>query len=426
MRRKKHSSTPILLLLCLFCLLLFGIRHHIADKDTAGSLFDKVKPSVQKTPVHETMSSVSVIDDETSTLSVISDDEESGRSAAAEAQTASVDSCYAYYYQQLSADEQMLYRQIYSCVLNYEKSVPLSTTDTDTVYKVYHFILFDHPELFWCTGSSQSQVYAAKIEFMPDYSIGAEEIKRRSARIREQTQLCLLGLPADASDYEKVHYVYTWLVNTIDYDENASDSQNIYSSLVGHASVCAGYAKGFQYLLNALSIPCIYLTGTLQTGESHAWNMVQCNDTWYQTDVTFGDPVFTNTEDHPKDTMSYAYLCCTDTQIRGSHIPDGEVAYPACTSMDLNYYALNGWFIRDCDETALTDLVSGAVLDGKDGFTLQCANSETYRQVCDLLLETIVPNVSQSYMKIHDLKKVHYKYSKDADMLVFNLYWVSE
>ena len=79
-----------------------------------------------------------------------------------------------------------------------------------------------------------------------------------------------------------------------------------------------------------------------------------------------------------------------------------------------------------CDETALTDLVASAVMDGKNGFTLQCANSDTYRQVCDMLLDSVVPAVSQTYMEMHNLKQVNYKYSKDADMLIFSLYWTSE
>ena len=43
---------------------------------------------------------------------------------------------------------------------------------------------------------------------------------------------------------KKIRYVYEYLVNTVDYDENAPDNQNIYSALVGKSSVCAGLFQG--------------------------------------------------------------------------------------------------------------------------------------------------------------------------------------
>lgn len=422
MRRKRRSVFPFILLLCLILLLLVGARQHFVAEGsslTFGSMLEQLLPEKEKNiPDEESSAAADYLPSSTESVSE--------PLSEADDPVTVMDNCYTYYYHQLTEAEQALYRRLYSCVSAREDSITLDTADSDTVHRIYHFVLYDHPELFWCVGSSQSHVYTDKIEFMPEYSCSTKEIASRTAEIEAQADACLSGLEENASDYEKVRYVYTWLVNTVDYDENASDNQNIYSSLVGHASVCAGYAKGMQYLLNRLSVPCIYLTGILSKGGTHAWNMVCCSGSWYQTDATFGDPVFAYTEDIPEDNLSYAYLCCTDAQIRGSHIPDGEVSYPACNSMDLNYYVQNGWFVWSCDETALTDLVASAVMDGQDGFTLQCANSDTYRQVCDMLLDTIVPAVSQTYMEMHNLKQVNYKYSKDADMLVFSLYWTRE
>ena len=140
-------------------------------------------------------------------------------------------------------------------------------------------------------------------------------------------------------------------------------------------------------------------------------------------DTTFGDPVFQNTQDIPESNISYAYLCCTDAQFNGSHRPDEDITYPTCNSIDLNYYVQNGSFIFSYDHDALRDLVATAVTDGKDGFTLQCANSATYKEVCTALLDDIVTAVSNTYMQMHNLKKVRYKYSQDGEMLVFTLYW---
>lgn len=412
MRRKKRSSFPFISLFVL-CILLFALLGLVQSKDTSAliSVLQEILPEPDPTASD---------DDALPAASALY--ATSSVSAETTGQT-SPDSCYAYYYQQLSAAEQTLYTTIFTGVSDRKDTIDLNTTDTDTVHRIYHFVLYDHPEMFWCVGSSQSNVYSTRIEFMPDYSCTREEISRRKSQIEQAAAACLAGLSADATDYEKVHYIYTWLVNTVDYDDNASDNQNIYSSMVGHASVCAGYAKGLQYLLNQLSVPCIYITGTLSSGGTHAWNMVQCNGKWYLVDTTFGDPVFQNTQDIPESNISYAYLCCTDAQFNGSHRPDEDITYPTCNSIDLNYYVQNGSFIFSYDHNALRDLVATAVTDGKDGFTLQCANSATYKEVCTALLDDIVPAVSNTYMQMHNLKKVRYKYSQDGEMLVFTLYW---
>ena len=72
-----------------------------------------------------------------------------------------------------------------------------------------------------------------------------EEIDAAASRI-------LSGISPDAGDYEKVKYVYDTLIRETDYELGAPDNQNIYSVFVNHVSVCQGYAKATQYLLNRL------------------------------------------------------------------------------------------------------------------------------------------------------------------------------
>ena len=70
--------------------------------------------------------------------------------------------------------------------------------------------------------------------------------------------------------------------------KDAPENQTLYSGLVNGQTVCAGYARTFQYLMNRLDIPVIYVTGTTDTGEAHGWNIVKCGDNYYNVDVTLG------------------------------------------------------------------------------------------------------------------------------------------
>ena len=87
-----------------------------------------------------------------------------------------------------------------------------------------------------------------------------EEQKDREQEIREEAREWLAGAPGEAGDFEKIQYVYETIVDQVEYKEEAPDGQNIYSVLVNRQSVCAGYAKATQYLLEQLGVFCTYVT----------------------------------------------------------------------------------------------------------------------------------------------------------------------
>ena len=107
--------------------------------------------------------------------------------------------------------------------------------------------------------------------------------------IRKITAEWLRGIEEAASEYDKVKAVYEAVIFSTNYDLSAADNQNIASVFLGGASVCQGYAKATQYLLNHLGVMCTLVQGTVDTGEAHAWNLVQVDGDYYYVDTTWGD-----------------------------------------------------------------------------------------------------------------------------------------
>ena len=134
-------------------------------------------------------------------------------------------------------------------------------------------------------------VYKDYTEFHPSYICTQDQRESRQEQIENAAQEALAGAQGCETEYEKIKYIFKYLVDTVDYDQNALDNQNIYSSLVGKRSVCAGYSRAAQYLLKQMGIECIYVVGTVKEQGAHAWNIVKCDDKYYQMDVTFGDPI---------------------------------------------------------------------------------------------------------------------------------------
>ena len=99
------------------------------------------------------------------------------------------------------------------------------------------------------------------------------------------------------STVDKIRYIHNYLIDNIQYDQTIQKDNiyNIYGALVQHVSVCEGYAKAFQYLLNSAGTENIIVTGTATNNngetENHAWNYVKIGNAWYALDVTWDDPI---------------------------------------------------------------------------------------------------------------------------------------
>lgn len=108
------------------------------------------------------------------------------------------------------------------------------------------------------------------------------------AQLEAAANECIYSIPSDASDYEKIKYVYEYIIDLTDYDANGIDTQNIQSVLLYQKSVCAGYSKAFQYILNRMGLFCTYITGTIRDGGDHGWNMVRIGENYYYVRCDLG------------------------------------------------------------------------------------------------------------------------------------------
>ena len=175
-----------------------------------------------------------------------------------------------FYYQQLTEQEKQVYREILQGVRSMEETILLHAGENDEAGKIYEYLMYDRPELFWCDGSSKMTVYKDYTEFHPSYICTPDQRESRREQIENAAQEALAGAQGCETAYEKIKYIFKYLVDTVDYDQNALDNQNIYSSLVGKKSVCAGYSRAAQYLLKQMGIECIYVVGTVKSrGHMH-------------------------------------------------------------------------------------------------------------------------------------------------------------
>lgn len=232
------------------------------------------------------------------------------------------DPLYYPYYAMLDEKGQHLYRQIYANA-KVQKGVfaPIEPIAAGELKNVFSALFGDHPELFWLNTaySCKYRKNGSCVEIALSFNRTAKKLEREYAAFESAAEKILSAASEFENDYDKERYVHDMLIRQIDYVTGAEMNQSAYSALVNGRTVCAGYARAFQYLLQQMQIPCYYCTG--YAGESHAWNIVRLEDGYYNVDVTWDD----------SSAGSNAYFNKTDADYADTHIrEDLSVYLPPC------------------------------------------------------------------------------------------------
>ena len=232
------------------------------------------------------------------------------------------DQTYYPYYHMLDDNEKELYRQIYANAFAMTETFkPCVKIFSTNLGRVVEAVFNDHPVLFWIETS-----YGCKygpdgrvVEISLQYNETSDKAEQSKQKFDEKAEEILNVARSLGSDYEKEKYVHDRLAAKVTYDSSASMNQSAYSALVNGKTVCAGYARAFQYLMQQLGIPCYYCRG--YSGENHAWNIVQLYGDYYNVDLTWDDTVPGN----------YDYFNRTDADLAATHIRKSlSVKLPGC------------------------------------------------------------------------------------------------
>ena len=336
-----------------------------------------------------------------------------------------------YWFNQIPSEMNETYRELYSRLSNYEDEAPLyAGIKTETFWKIYYAVLADHPEFFWLDSNieaNESAMSGKIISYRVIANLPAEERDAVARRLEEAADVCIRDIPEDASDYEKIRRVYEFVIDTVDYKSGVPNNQNIQSALLDRESVCAGYAKAFQYILHRMGLFCTYVTGKTEDGDDHAWNIVRIDGEYYNVDTTWGDPVFAQSQDKDhryESVMNYNYLCCTDAELGMTHIPEPDFTLPACTDGSLNYYRLHGLYYENFDYDTVWTALMNSVWEEQRYVVFKFGSKEALdTAVYEFFSNGMMQEPAEYLMGLYGLSSWNYRYNVDEDFLEITIYW---
>ena len=298
----------------------------------------------------------------------------------------------SYYYNSLNPQEKELYGQIYTSIITRENGI-LETVNDDVVDKVYQCVMNDHPEVFYSSAYRvEKQLMGGEVvrmTFTPNYHMTEEEVTLYKGQIEDYVNRCMQGLAPGADEYDKVKYVYEYVIENTEYVRDCPNNQNICSVFLNGQSVCQGYAKATQYLLSRMGVEATLAYGKVGN-EFHSWNLVRVDGEYYYMDPTWGDAGYvrpgSNAAEGTPHAVNYEYFLITTKQISKSHVIDNVVPLPACVSARNNYYVREGLYLQMYDEATVKSIFDRGE-NNADGFvTFMCSDEVVYTQAKDELI----------------------------------------
>ncbi len=340
------------------------------------------------------------------------------------------DASVSYYYSQLSEDDKQIYKEILSGLNSNTVEIYLHGDDADRANQILQYVMRDHPGIFWSDGSATTTSYSGLHSYTvmkANYQYDANARNSMQAQIDQAVAECLNGISQDASDYDKILYVYEYIIHSVEYNLDASDNQNIYSVFVGKESVCAGYSKATQYLLQKLGVFCTYVIGTAgDDNQAHAWNLVSCNGEYYYVDTTWGDPTFLAEEGEEvaaEEKIAYDYMLCDETELFKNHTPDTSVELPSCTHMDYNYYVVNGDYYTSFDPEAILQKMNDVISSGGSTSVIKFSSADLYAAARESIFQETIPRAAENLANWYGISEVKYQYLDEADLNKITIYW---
>lgn len=226
------------------------------------------------------------------------------------------------YYGIINDTQKAIYRQIYANAnAENKRFAPVQDITANDLKNAFTSVVNDHPELFWVE-TAYKYKYTPKgsvADITLAFNVTANDLDASKSEFEAAAKLITDETYGYYTDYEKEKAAHDTLIGKVKYDANAPMNQSAYSALVYGRTVCAGYARALQYVLQQLDIPCYYVTG--YAGENHAWNIVKLDDGYYNVDSTWDDT----------NPNTYDYFNCSDADYASDHVRrDLSIYLPPC------------------------------------------------------------------------------------------------
>lgn len=310
-----------------------------------------------------------------------------------------------------------LYNEMVRHAMTYD-TMPFSRcgiTDDEELKRIYYYVIHDYPEIFWTSGWSWTiDTFQFKYRcFDENGLVDIKQIERKRQELKKHAKYFTKGITKKTKPYDALITIYRRLILTLDYDGKGLNAQidadetmddrlrSLYSAIVNHKVVCAGYASAMQYLLQSVGISAGYVLSNEVGGGFHAFNALKLGKYCYYLDATWGDRSNTITGSKCKDDIRYDYCCVpldefqlTDNSRVALHTPSSELYQDLekFTSTNHEYFRFRKAYLTRYNEEQIINVFAQTALTynpkemGTFAVGFRCQNDDLAKYIINQMI----------------------------------------
>ena len=272
------------------------------------------------------------------------------------------------FYDSLDAEDKELYVELCTTIKNYNKnSVELGEYDSSREARAatkelgifYRNLVFENPEYFWVdpytfTINEIQQGDKYRLTLNVSYIVEEDSLEEKKADFNKKITEIVAGANAQANDFDKVLFVYDYILNNAKYDDELVKSddtadlgRSAYGCLIDGETICSGYSMAFNIIMRELGIESGFEFNNYDEFSiisGHVWNYCKLENEYYYFDLTWDDTIF-DSEDYKKHIdHGHMYFAITKDELSKTNftmVPNAPT--PACNGTKYNFFVHKNW-----------------------------------------------------------------------------------
>lgn len=135
-----------------------------------------------------------------------------------------------------------------------------------------------------------------KVKIKIEKSYTKDEIEKVEKKVKNIEKKVITSNSSLENNIKNIH---DYIINNSKYDSNRSDNNIVkyksdisYGPLIEGYGLCGGYTDAMELFLEDLNVKSFKVSS-----ENHVWNAVYLNNSWLNLDLTWDDPVTTDSSD---------------------------------------------------------------------------------------------------------------------------------